>query len=222
MRLPPGSFLWLVAHDLRLSARRFRGLFGKLHGATIVLVVAAAMILFHLLAWPVADWLGSSRRRRQARRVLLSGARLGDDLRHAMARLAGVERHHAGALYPRRSRSAPCFAAAGALDFPGPGARHRHRIGEFGGDLPAAARRHEHSDGPLALARALSRALRLRTFRDRDRPGPGHGAFRFGGSAPHAAPGADRRDVDRRGFRARAAGAPCSCPLRSATLSSRV
>ena len=59
MRLPPGSFFWLVAHDLRLSARRFRGLFGTLHPATITLIIALALILFHLLAWPVAKWLGT-------------------------------------------------------------------------------------------------------------------------------------------------------------------
>ena len=60
MRLPPGSFLWLVAHDLRLSARRFRGLFGKLHEATMALVIVVAIVLLHLLAWPVATWLGGA------------------------------------------------------------------------------------------------------------------------------------------------------------------
>lgn len=60
MRLAPGSFAWLVAHDLRLSARRFRGLFGKLRGATIALIVVAAMALFHLLAWPIANWMGAA------------------------------------------------------------------------------------------------------------------------------------------------------------------
>lgn len=60
MRLAPGSFAWLVAHDLRLSARRFRGLFGKLTPATIALVVGTSMVLFHLIAWPAAAWLGST------------------------------------------------------------------------------------------------------------------------------------------------------------------
>jgi ABC-2 type transport system permease protein len=60
MSLPPGSFVWLVGHDLRLSARRFRGLFGKLRPVTIALIVGTAMVLFHIIAWPVADWLGTA------------------------------------------------------------------------------------------------------------------------------------------------------------------
>jgi ABC-2 type transport system permease protein len=57
MKLPAprtGSFLWLLAHDLRLSWRRFHGMFGKLRPRTILLIVASAVLSFHALAWPLS------------------------------------------------------------------------------------------------------------------------------------------------------------------------
>jgi ABC-2 type transport system permease protein len=52
MRLAPGSFLWLVAHDVRLNWRRFADMLG---GASVVgltgLLVGGVLIL-HLVAWP--------------------------------------------------------------------------------------------------------------------------------------------------------------------------
>lgn len=54
--LAPGSFAWLVAHDLRLSLRRFQSMFGKLKPRTATLIVIVALIAFHALAWPVAHW----------------------------------------------------------------------------------------------------------------------------------------------------------------------
>ena len=56
----PGSFRWLLAHDLRLSWRRFQGMFGKLRLRTILLIVAAALVSFHALAWPLTQWVGGS------------------------------------------------------------------------------------------------------------------------------------------------------------------
>ena len=50
----PGSFFWLVSHDLRLAARRIRGMFGVSSGLKIGLILGAALGLFHLLAWPLA------------------------------------------------------------------------------------------------------------------------------------------------------------------------
>lgn len=58
--LQPGSFFWLVSYDLKMSWRRVRGMFGKLQTRAVVLIVASAMISFHLIAWPIAQWFGQS------------------------------------------------------------------------------------------------------------------------------------------------------------------
>ncbi len=56
MKFRPGSFPWLVAHDLRLGFARARSIFGDARPATILAVVAAIVAVFHLLAWPAALW----------------------------------------------------------------------------------------------------------------------------------------------------------------------
>jgi ABC-2 type transport system permease protein len=53
----PGSFRWLLAHDLRLSWRRFQGMFGKLRPRTVALIVVCALVSFHALAWSFAATL---------------------------------------------------------------------------------------------------------------------------------------------------------------------
>jgi ABC-2 type transport system permease protein len=58
MSLAPGSFPWLVAHDLRLAWRRFCGVFRKLGPIATIGLVATAEIVFHLIAIPAASWLG--------------------------------------------------------------------------------------------------------------------------------------------------------------------
>ncbi len=55
----PGSFGWLIAQDLRLSLRRLQGMFGALKPRTAALILLAALVAFHGLAWPVAHWLGA-------------------------------------------------------------------------------------------------------------------------------------------------------------------
>ena len=57
MKPATGSFLWLVAHDLRLNWRRFAGMLGVAGGASPWAIVAVAAIASHALAWPVAQWL---------------------------------------------------------------------------------------------------------------------------------------------------------------------
>jgi ABC-2 type transport system permease protein len=53
----PGSFLWLVAHDVRLNWRRFADMIGAAaHLRASLLVVAGALVL-HAVAWPVAPWV---------------------------------------------------------------------------------------------------------------------------------------------------------------------
>lgn len=53
----PGSFLWLVAHDVRLNWRAVAGMLPT-SGAPVVLpMLAAAVLLLHLLAWPAVYWL---------------------------------------------------------------------------------------------------------------------------------------------------------------------
>ena len=59
MSFRPGSFAWLVAHDLRLGWRRFRSMFGKLRTTTVALIVGLCFAVFHLIAWPVAGWFAS-------------------------------------------------------------------------------------------------------------------------------------------------------------------
>lgn len=53
----PGSFIWLVRHDLRLSWRRFRSLFGSLGARGFVALMAGGLVVLHGLAWPVALFL---------------------------------------------------------------------------------------------------------------------------------------------------------------------
>ena len=57
MSAAPGTFLWLIAHDLRLSGRRFRAMFRSMSMTKIVLVMLSALGAFHLLAWPFAIWI---------------------------------------------------------------------------------------------------------------------------------------------------------------------
>jgi ABC-2 type transport system permease protein len=58
MRFKPGSLLWLVAHDLTLSWRRFRGVFRKLSLTSMLCLIVTAEIVFHLIAMQAANWFG--------------------------------------------------------------------------------------------------------------------------------------------------------------------
>ncbi|SED95362.1 ABC-2 type transport system permease protein [Rhizobiales bacterium GAS191] len=58
MRSKPGSLAWLVAHDLRLSWRRFRGVFRKLSLISMLGIILVAEFVFHLIAFPAASWFG--------------------------------------------------------------------------------------------------------------------------------------------------------------------
>ena len=53
----PGSFGWLVQHDLRLGWRRFRAMFRRLPGWGIFALLAGAVMVFHAIGWPAALWL---------------------------------------------------------------------------------------------------------------------------------------------------------------------
>jgi ABC-2 type transport system permease protein len=57
--LQSGSFLWLLAHDLRLAWRGFADVLGRLgeRGAPLVVVLAVALV--HLVAWPLAAFVGA-------------------------------------------------------------------------------------------------------------------------------------------------------------------
>ncbi len=72
MQLAPGTFLWLVAHDMRLNWRRFSDMLGSASPRTVVclvpsvahsatgtlaLVLLGGGLLLHLAAWPVVHWL---------------------------------------------------------------------------------------------------------------------------------------------------------------------
>jgi ABC-2 type transport system permease protein len=56
VKFRPGSFAWLVAHDLKLSFMRTRSMFGAARPITIIGIVVAIFAAFHLLAWPAAIW----------------------------------------------------------------------------------------------------------------------------------------------------------------------
>ncbi len=57
MNLSPGTFLWLLANDLKLNWRRFGDLIGSLSVARLLLLGLGGGALLHLAAWPVAVWL---------------------------------------------------------------------------------------------------------------------------------------------------------------------
>lgn len=53
----PGSFLWLVAHDTCLNWRRFAGMLGEAGKVPPHVIAAVAIVISHVLAWPVAKAL---------------------------------------------------------------------------------------------------------------------------------------------------------------------
>jgi len=61
MRLRPGSFLWLVHHDLKLNFLRFTAMFGDRAPWTVALIVLGAFAVIHALCWPVATWFASAK-----------------------------------------------------------------------------------------------------------------------------------------------------------------
>ncbi len=52
----PGSLGWLVLHDLQLSWRRFRSMFGGMSNRKGVIILLIAIVVFHALGIPVAQW----------------------------------------------------------------------------------------------------------------------------------------------------------------------
>ena len=57
MTMTPGSFIWLLAHDLRMNWRGFTGMFGSLSARRAILALVAAVVALHALAWPAARWI---------------------------------------------------------------------------------------------------------------------------------------------------------------------
>lgn len=58
MRARPGSFLWLLRHDVRLGWRGFAEVFGRAGAWTMALAIAAGAVVLHAIAWPIAQWAG--------------------------------------------------------------------------------------------------------------------------------------------------------------------
>jgi ABC-2 type transport system permease protein len=56
----PGSFAWFVAFDLRQHWRGLQGLFGGLSRGNVALVIGAAILALHAIAYPAALWLGAA------------------------------------------------------------------------------------------------------------------------------------------------------------------
>jgi ABC-2 type transport system permease protein len=61
VRLRPGSFAWFVAHDLRQSWRGLEGLFGGLSSGKAALLIGAAILALHAIAYPAAKWVAAAR-----------------------------------------------------------------------------------------------------------------------------------------------------------------
>jgi ABC-2 type transport system permease protein len=57
LKLKSGSFLWFVAHDLRQHWRGLQGLFGGLSRSKVALLLIAAILTLHALAYPAALWI---------------------------------------------------------------------------------------------------------------------------------------------------------------------
>lgn len=57
MRLAPGSFAWLLAHDVRLNWRGFTDMLGGAGPARVAAVVIGGALVLHALAYPVVLWL---------------------------------------------------------------------------------------------------------------------------------------------------------------------
>ncbi len=78
MRGRPGSFLWLVQHDLRLNWLRLRAMFGR-RPWLVALAVLLAIVAIHLLCWPALAWFANPRNTTRAAILvypLLAGATL--------------------------------------------------------------------------------------------------------------------------------------------------
>lgn len=57
MTLAPGTLPWLVAHDIRLSWRSFDATLSALSGPWPAVIIAAAVIILHAIAFPLVAWL---------------------------------------------------------------------------------------------------------------------------------------------------------------------
>ena len=77
MNLRPGTFVSLVAHDSRLGARGFAGMFGALPARRVLGLLVAAFVGLHLVAWPVALWFGSLENGPDGRQFLTAAMRSG-------------------------------------------------------------------------------------------------------------------------------------------------
>jgi len=53
----PGTFAWLVAHDLRLNWRRFVDVFGGATPSRAMLIAVAGALALHAVAWPLVPLL---------------------------------------------------------------------------------------------------------------------------------------------------------------------
>ena len=57
MGLRPGSYLWLVQHDMRLGARGFSDMFARRSTFAAWAAGISGVVAMHLLAWPAVIWL---------------------------------------------------------------------------------------------------------------------------------------------------------------------
>jgi ABC-2 type transport system permease protein len=73
----PGTFTSFVAHDLRIGARGFAGLFGALPPHAAAAIVVAGIVGLHVLAWPAALWFSALERGPDGAKILAAAMRSG-------------------------------------------------------------------------------------------------------------------------------------------------
>ena len=74
MKSSPGSFLWLVGHDVRLNWRRFADMLGGLGAIGLMGLFIGGGIVLHLVAWPAVLWLDPLVHREGARFLPVAAA----------------------------------------------------------------------------------------------------------------------------------------------------
>ena len=204
MKPRPGSLLWLAAHDLTLSWRRFLDMFGRLPPLATWGICLGGIIVLHVVAWRIMvllprlkPELGDASSATGAVFVALR-ARLDDG--------AGTAGHGAHAAGARQHGSHARLSAARASD-PGLPARiDCDELVRIGGAAGSAARQHGSDPLRPGLARRVSDAAGSGGDRHTRRCRGGHRTFPVVRSAPRAVDRAVVRGHHRRRLPAGDAG----------------
>ena len=200
------AFPRFVLHDLRLSARALASMFGSLSLRRLAALIALLFVALHVAAYPVAGWLIGVEDGPDGLMRLTAIPRQRRRARFSLDRRPVDRGLHPHSVWTLGSRVDPRFARRCARSACRPRLVDFGRGRRIGRALAGAARRRRRSQGPSALAGALS--------------GPDRGGARGDGLCDHSVDGPvfcgrpatraplrpDRGDSDRRVRRARGAG----------------